>query len=228
MNLYLLVEGKRTEPKLYPEWIKCFIPGIKQIEDPFLLNTESFLDNTFYIFSGLGYPSLLDNHLKNAIADINKIPRINHFAICLDSDERSVAQTKEIINNFITKHHLSLLHANLSVIVQDCCIETWLLGNRRIYHRTPTDKELLECISHYDVYTHDPELMREVPPGYNCSQYHFYYLRQLFQSRNISYTKKNPGHASAAIYLNELIKRNEETGHISTFGQFKEFCLSLK
>jgi len=226
MNLYLLVEAQRTEPKIYPEWLKCLIPGIRRIRDPFLLNTDTTLDYTFFIFSGEGFPSLL-NHLKNAINDINKISRIDYLVIYLDSNERTVEQTRKIVYDFIKKNNLSLSRANLVVIVQDYCIETWLLGNRRIYHRTPTDEELLACISHYDVHENDPELMRTVPQGYNCAQYHSHYLKQIFKSRNISYTKKNPGEAATHLYLKELIKRNENTGHISSFGVFKEFCASL-
>jgi len=229
MNLYLLVEGKQTEPKIYPEWIKCLIPGIKQIQDPFLLNRDTTLDNTFYIFSGLGYPSLLNNHLRNTIADVNRISRIDYLVICLDSDDRTVNQTKRIVNNFIAENNLFLSQAKLVIIVQDCCIETWLLGNRRIFHRTSSEKDLLGCISHYDVHENDPESMRTVPSGYrsSCSEYHFFYLKQIFKSRNMSYSKKNPGQACADFYLKELMKRNEETGHLSSFGVFWQFCQSI-
>lgn len=228
MNLYLLVEGRRTEPKIYPEWIRHLVPQMQQINDPFQLNTDPALDNTFYVFSGQGYPSLLCNHLANAIEDVNQIPRIDHFFICLDSDDRTAGETRQIVNDFIAEHGLSLIHATLHIIVQDCCIETWLLGNRRIYHRTPDDAGLLACNSHYDVQQNDPELLRTVPPGYNCAGYHCHYLRQIFSARHTSYTKKNPGDAAKSTYLNELISRHDETGHISSFGIFKNLMLSLR
>ena len=66
MNIYFLVEGKRTEMKVYPKWLSHLVPNLKRVDA--YQNVES---NNYYIFSGNGFPSLLDNHLRNCIEDIN-------------------------------------------------------------------------------------------------------------------------------------------------------------
>jgi hypothetical protein len=44
------------------------------------------------------------------------------------------------------------------------------------------------------------------------------YLKTIFSSKNIAYTKKNPGEAQKEYYLNELIKRiKTESQHLKTF-----------
>lgn len=227
MNVYFLVEGSRTEMVIYPEWLAHLTPKLNRINDPFLLNKESQLENTYYIFSGSGYPSLLDNHLVNAVKDVNKIPRIDYFVICLDSDNKTIQQTKDKVLNFMKEHNVVLNNAQLIILVQNCCIETWLLGNRKVFLRTPTTPEYIACVSAYNVKDNDPELMESNLPHYNRAQYHEYYLKQMFRARTITYSKKNPGEACKKHYLDELIARNAETKHINSFGEFIRFCSTL-
>lgn len=67
MNLDFLLEGKRTERKVYPMWLSILKPAMVKISYAADAN-----DNNYYLMSGEGYPSLL-NHLENAIAEINEI-----------------------------------------------------------------------------------------------------------------------------------------------------------
>lgn len=230
MNLYFLVEGSRTEIAIYTEWLSHLHPGLTKIADPFLLNRNETLDNTYYLFSGGGYPSLLDNHLVNAVNDINKIGKIDYFVICLDSENRTVEQTHNKIHNFMAENGVALATVTLEIIVHNCCIETWLLGNRRMFSRNTTHLGLLECIDTYNVKDNDPELMGSHKEGCNRAQYHLYYLKQLFDAKNenLRYSKSNPQEVCKRYYLDELISRYQETGHIDSFGQFLSFCNSLR
>ncbi|WP_286964725.1 hypothetical protein, partial [Flavobacterium sp. UBA4854] len=90
MNIYILVEGRRTEKKVYPKWMSLLVPKITEVKHP-----TQVVDKNYYIFNGNGFPSLLDNHLRNAVEDVNNIKLFNYFVICLDSEEDSVAQRKQ-------------------------------------------------------------------------------------------------------------------------------------
>lgn len=223
MNVYFLVEGRRTEMILYPAWIQLLKPAYQRLDTPFILNSDPNLDNTFYLFSGRGFPSIL-NHLEKSIEDVNKIAQINYLVVCLDADDRSVDETKRIVTDFINENGLILNSARLIILVQKCCIETWLLGNRRFFSRNATDPKLLECINFFDILNNDPELMEPISNQYNKAQYHEYYLRQLFKARNTKYSKKQPGDTIQRHYLDELIRRQQDTNHISSFGEFMSFC----
>ena len=54
MNLYFLVEGKRTENKVYPAWLKHLLPELQQVK-----NFDEVDKNNFYLFSANGYPSII-------------------------------------------------------------------------------------------------------------------------------------------------------------------------
>ena len=80
MNIYFLVEGKRTEMKVYPKWLSILIPELKRVQWH-----HEVVKNNYCIFTGDGFPSLLDNHLKNSIEDVNSSGNFDYFVICLDS-----------------------------------------------------------------------------------------------------------------------------------------------
>lgn len=67
MNLYFLVEGKSTEKKVYPAWLQHLLPELKQVP-----NYDEVEKNNYYLFSANGYPSIIYEHLPNAIADIQE------------------------------------------------------------------------------------------------------------------------------------------------------------
>ncbi len=50
MNLYLLVEGRRTEARIYHSWIARLFPGVRLAERP-----EDVTENCFRLISGGGY-----------------------------------------------------------------------------------------------------------------------------------------------------------------------------
>lgn len=224
MNLYFLVEGRRTEKKVYSSWINHLLPELDQIKFP-LDATE----NSYYIFNGNGFPSLLDNHLKNSVQDINDLGTFSHFVICLDSDDTSVEFRIKEIENFMDKHSIKLTNAKLTILVQHRCIETWFLGNRKVYSRTPESLDLMAHNLFYNVQINDPELMGK-PSDYilPTAQYHVDYLTEMLLEKKVRYSKKNPNGVVEKQYLDELIKRANSTTHISSFNCFVDFCEKIK
>jgi len=47
MNIYFLVEGRRTEKKVYPRWLSYLLPELKEVTDPFEIGF-----NNYYVFNG--------------------------------------------------------------------------------------------------------------------------------------------------------------------------------
>ncbi len=225
MNIYFLVEGKHTEMKVYPKWLSYLVPNLKRVNA-----YQDVAHNNYYIFSGEGFPSLLDNHLRNCIEDINSIIKYDYFVICLDADEQNIQQCKEDILNFM-KNEKIVLNDNVQfeIIVQNKCLETWFLGNPKILKKNPDNQFLKECVSFYNVKNQDPELMAKMPNFEDStSKFHSSYLQKLLLEKNIKYTKNNPQGVIEEYFLENLIKRNQKTGHISSFKFFIDFCNKIK
>lgn len=223
MNIYFLVEGKRTEKKVYPKWLSILVPQLVEIDDP-----RKVASNNYYMFSGNGYPALL-SHVANAIKDINEIGKFDYFVICLDADEVTVEQRNKQVLDFITSAIMPLNDSSkLVVILQNRCIETWFLGNSKVLKKNPDSKDLREYIGFYDVSINDPELMPNNGEFETTAQFHESYLKEIFSERGIYYSKKNPGGVTEAAYLKQLIKRANETGHIGSIFTFLNFCKEVK
>lgn len=224
MNIYFLVEGRRTEKKVYPKWLGHLIPELDETNDAFSVD-----DNKFYVFNGNGYPSILDNHLKNAIDDVNNIGNYQYLVMCIDADEVEVNFRIQEVETFIKNEQISLNEdTEFILIIQNRCIETWCLGNRRVYKRNPSEETLREYVEFYNVSTDDPELMGKIEDFETHAQFHASYLKEMLSERNIRYSKKNPNGVTSAAYLNELVERNSDTNHIITFRSFIDFCNKLK
>jgi len=223
MNAYILVEGKRCERKLYPAWLSAIAPHLQQVKDP-----NKIASNNYFLFSGEGYPSILDVHLGNAIRDIEKVGRFNFLIVALDSDEDSAAAREEAVIAAAENATPALTTATLEVVIQHRCIETWLLANRRIFVRNPENYELRNYIEHYDARQLNPEDMPK-PPEFNThAQFHYAYLRAIFEERKISYTKTRPGEAATAAYLEQIMSRAKDCpDHIKSFSRFLDICRKL-
>jgi len=225
MNIYFLVEGRRTEKKVYPRWLEYLIPDLVEIKDPFEVKK-----NNFYIFNGNGFPSILDNHLRNSIADVNSIGKFNYLVMCIDADEMQVEERIKEVTDFVEKEGIKLIAKTIFyLIVQNRCIETWCLGNRKDFKRNPDEEILRDYVRFYNVRTHDPELMGKIEPFETYAQFHAAYLKKMLcERKKIRYAKKNPNGVVEKTYLEELIRRLEETHHITTFHIFLAFCNQVK
>ncbi|MEE4359232.1 MAG: hypothetical protein V2I97_22370 [Desulfococcaceae bacterium] len=223
MNLYFLVEGK-TERKLYPKWIEYLIPSLKRIDAP-----NDADKNCYYLISGGGYPGLLDNHLLNSTQDINNVGTYDYFIIVLDSDEVTINEKVEEVENRINEENITIGNCQLKIIVQNRCIETWLLGNRNVFPRRPTTPELIEYIKFYNVFTKDPEYMlRPAQFQETIAIFHSEYLRLMLAEKNIRYTKKYPKDTIKPYYIDGLKNRLIQTSdHLFTLKNFFDFCENI-
>ena len=61
MNLLFLVEGGKTEPKVYKAWLQHLFPSLT-----FVVRPEDMTMNTCRIIAGNGYPSMVDRQNKNS------------------------------------------------------------------------------------------------------------------------------------------------------------------
>lgn len=228
MNIYFLVEGVSTEMKLYPSWLSYLVPELTRVK-----RFDHVNQNNYFILTGGGYPQLLDKVLPNSIEEINLVQNYDYFVICLDAEDFTVPYRINEVNNAIKKSQKILnSRTNLRIIVQNCCIETWFLGNRKIYSKYAQDPDLLRYMAHYNVAMNDPELMNK--PFFfhdNKANFHFSYLRKLFQEKHPhnSYSKNNPKDTVKATYLAQLVKRiTSYPAELRSFGTFFALCNEIR
>lgn len=221
MNLYIMVEGKRTESIVYPAWLKILVPELKRIYDPF-----SVENNQYYLFSANGYPNIL-NDLVDSIHDINEIGKFDYLVVCLDADDGDVRDRVNEVKAKIFDEGI-LLSCELFVIVQKKCIESWFLGNRKMY--TKKSKGKFKYFSQfYDVSEDDPEEM-DKPHSYDstAAQYHAKYLEVMLREKGTRYSKGRPNAVCSQEYLSELIKRTDNTYDLGTLKFFFNFCKKIR
>lgn len=223
MNAYFLVEGRRTEAKLYPSWLETLLPNHARVRNAAEADT-----NNYYLISGMGYPSLL-THLKHAIADCNALQKYQFLILCLDGDEFSVGDRQAEVTRFLESDRLSLLSGAFRVVVQYRTIETWLLGNPRIVTHHPSQQDLSAFLKFYNVRTDDPEAM-PLMDGYKLhASFHEAYLKAIFREKGIHYTKSNPGDAAKSYYLSQLINRtSKEPRHLKSFQFLLQVCREIQ
>jgi hypothetical protein len=225
MKIYFLLEGQRTEAKIYPAWLSYLLPKLKRMK----FHNEKLEDNSYFLFSANGYPSIIYNHLPNAIEDINTEGGFDYLVVSLDADESSVQERIDEVNKLLAEKNIVLKKTEIVLIIQNRCIETWLLGNSRIVKQNPINQELIEFKQFYNVISDNPEEMGKHSDFNTHSQFHFEYLREVFRERNLSYSKANPSEATKETYLIQLINRVEKIpNHLQTFQKFLEFCEDVK
>ena len=224
MNLYITVEGVRTEPMVYTAWLSLLAPQLQKVDDARKAQT-----NNYYLFSAGGIPSIY-SHISNAVADINDINsggkgHYDYLMVCLDTEGDALTQLEKRINEQLTKDKRELKDAQLVLFEQNICMETWFLGNRNVFKSNPQEEEFIRYISHYNVRDNDPELMGNIENGNfsTTAQFHCRYLQVMFKERNMKYSKARPTAVCEKSYLDQLIKRHEETKHIPSFGRWLNF-----
>lgn len=223
MNIYFLVEGEKTEPQVYPQWLEHLTPELLPVKYP-----QDAKENNYYIISGKGSERLF-YVLEDSIKDVNKFGNYAHLVIVIDADGKSAKEKVNEIKQFIFDEKI-ILNSNcqLHVIVQKYCIETWFLGNSKAYPRNTNNHDFLPYAQFYDVSELDPELMQK-PDSFkgSISIYHETYLRKMLAAKNIHYSKANPREVGEKYYLDELNKRVNETEHLFSLKNFFNFCESI-
>lgn len=211
MNLYFILEGEKTEVILYPKWISHLRPDLKQVDFE-----RDVVENNYYIFSGGGIPSIY-NHTVNAIRNINDNPVFDKLIVCLDGEEIGVNARIAEIKEYIQKSGVILIaKCEIEYVIQNVCIESWFLGNRKIVKRIPENIKLREFIQYYNVVENDPKLMDKMEGFRNKAHFHFSYFREILKEHKLTYSKSRPKVVLEESFLNELKSRTEQTNHLPT------------
>ncbi len=239
MNLYFLVEGS-TEGQFYPIFTDYYFEGkISRVDeyDHAAANT-----NNYYLISTNGYPYIYTGSsqadsttaLKSAIQEVNANPVYNYLIVCLDADDERIDEKIAEFNKYVAQYALDGVVLNslceLEIVVQNRCIETWFLGNRKMYASNPNDEKLIAYSRYYNVKKDDPELMGRYLPEYTHQDFHLQYLRAMLREKRKTYNKSN---ISATIgqssYIQQLEKRSAaKEHHLKSFADFVSFCKTVK
>lgn len=136
-----------------------------------------------------------------------------------------INELKSEINEFLTQQQLKLNNAELLLIFQKRCWESWLLGNRKIYSRSLQQKPLLDDTKYYDVSVNCLENMGRYKDFNTHAVFHTAYLKALFEAKNITYSKKRPGDVLKPFYLEQLLTIIQvQPEQLTTFRHFIDFC----
>ncbi len=226
MNLYFLVEGRRTEKRVYARWLPHVFPALNQVE-----RFADVVADHYYIVSGGGQPAVLEE-IGAALENICRRPVIDHLFICVDAEDEDVDAKRAELGAEITRwrrttragEYAPLLRVH--AVVQNCCIETWFLGHTKMMKPQPSSSELARYKAFYDVRTTDPEAMPSINEAMPRAVFHGRYLRAMLEERcpepRFRYSKRNPGVVTDRDYLTALGQRCRNTGHVASLAHLLE------
>jgi hypothetical protein len=242
VNLLFLVEGEKTEPKIYKAWLSHFFPDLIFVDKP-----EEMTTNSCRIIPGNGYPNMVStprvyggiSRLEACLLDIKNYQNVDCFFICVDSEEETYQSRFDEIKSRLEEFQDKLgiqqtQETKFHIIVQHCCIETWALGNAEIPNECLSQNcspDLAIFQAHYDVLVDDPEQMLGCPLGYAYStkaRFHGSYLKEYLKEFGLSYSKKNPKVAEEKKYLDALMKRCTSTHHLSSLRYLLDIWKQMK
>jgi hypothetical protein len=213
MNVYVVVEGK-AEKIIYKSWIPLVNPALKSVDRISDVNSGSF-----HVVSGHGYPFYLEV-IDNALSDVNHLRVFDRLVISVDSEEMTREEKlSEILEYLDGKQCI----AEVKIVIQHFCLETWALGNRRVVRRQPASQRLRRYKGFFDVRIRDPELLPAYPgEDLNRAQFAAKYLSAVLNDRNdrITYSKHTPRFISHCKYFDQVRLRLRDTGHIASFESF--------
>ena len=239
MNFYFVFEGK-TEAIVYKEWFSILVPQLTEVN-----YFDEVDDNNYYQINGFGYPYCAQM-IANAIQEINEIPKYDYLVLVTDADRFTLAEKEDDSLKWIDlkledKPFKSLPeNCQFKIIVQNVCIETWFLGNRKFFVRHPQQSEILkQYIKYFDVSKNDPENLasefiqdekngKEIFGYKTKALFHESYIREIFKERNLSYSKSRPKEVQKEYYLQQLIARIKvNANHLHSFQDFLDFCSKI-
>lgn len=212
MNILFIVEGKRTEKMLYKKWIPYLYNSLDYVS-----SISELHENNFTIISGGGNPQYFER-IKEIFRDIIELNNVNYVFICVDSEELSFSEKLQEMKDFIA-NDCPLIDCEIKIIVQNHCIETWLMGNKKINISTTSNKELQKYRDFHNVNILDPEYLVSIDDR-TIAQFTFNYFKLIIRDKGLSYSKNNVKYVGNQSYFNQLKKRFENDNHISSFGYF--------
>jgi hypothetical protein len=209
VNIYTVVEGEIGERYVYEKWIPFINPTLSFVNDIFEIKNDNFA-----IIAGMGLPFTFEV-IEDAIQDVNTVGNIDRFVIAIDSEDMSFDEKLEEVREFLADKPCI---AEIKIIIQHFCLETWALGNKKVGPRKPKDLTLSEYKRVFNVLEKDPELLPAYK-GLNRAQFALIYLRKMLndKNRNLTYTKNNPKALLYETYFNEIKKRHDDSDHILSF-----------
>lgn len=223
MNAYIVVEGEQTEMTVYPAWLSIIAPNMKRV-----LDARDLTDDSYYLFCGHGIPHIYQ-HVVNSVQDINAInsqgdKTYDYLMVCLDTENETREDIEHHLCEYMTKSGVLPQGFQIIIFEHKVCIETWFLGNRRLFKDNPNGAEMIKYLHHYNVKKLNPEEMVSIQPDrWNTVKFHLKYLKAMLAERNLKYDKNNAEVVCTRDYLDELIARYEQTSHLQTFGTWYEF-----
>lgn len=223
MNAYIVVEGEQTEMTVYPAWLSIIAPNMKRI-----LDARDLTSDSYYLFCGHGIPHIYQ-HVTNSVQDINDINlrggnTYDYLIVCLDTESETREDIESHLEEYLIKAGVSPKGFQVIIFEHKVCMETWFLGNRRLFKDNPNGTEMIKYLRHYNVKKDNPEEMESIQPDrLNTAKFHLKYLKAMLAERNQKYDKNNTDVVCTQEYLTELIARYEQTSHLQTFGTWYEF-----
>ena len=205
--------------KVYPKLISYYKPEYKRV-----FELEEITDNSYYMFSGNGMPSLY-NKIQPSLSDIAEFnqshdEKIDELVVCLDTDYYGdESQTYFKISQEFAKCDRAD-DTGLVVIMQTNCLETWFLGNRAVYPQTYSEN-FRDYAKHYDVSSEDPEKMVSPSSDVSIGTYSKQYLKKMLNEKGMTYSVSNVKNVATHEYISEIESRFRETGHISSYRHLK-------
>jgi hypothetical protein len=167
----------------------------------------------------MGYPYYFEV-IENALNDINDTRKFGRLVITVDAEDMSMQEKYGEIREFL---YLCPCSADVRIVVQYFCFETWALANRKIVRPNPHLLKLREYKKLFDVRLRDPELLPAKPDEeLNRSQFAERYLRFALNDkyRSLTYSKANPKPLIHPKYFFQVKARHIETQHIGSFVNF--------
>ncbi|MCI0490634.1 MAG: hypothetical protein L0229_28920 [Blastocatellia bacterium] len=106
MRIYFLVEGRRTEPEVYTAWLSHLVPELTRMK-----RYDEASANSYFLISAEGYPSIIWEHMPNAIEDVNRTGGYDYFVVSLDADEATVEDRIDEIKRLVLVENSPILLA---------------------------------------------------------------------------------------------------------------------
>lgn len=219
-NLYVIVEGQKTEPTIYRAWLPYLFSGISEVDQP-----NQAVRNHFYLVEGNGYPSY-EARIQAAILDLRALNNFDALVVAVDAEDLTLAERSEVLRQAAEN-----CPVEFHPIVADCCIETWLLGRRQMIGDAPSPA-LRRYLNFYDIRSHDPERM---PQDHNAgtrnrAHYHERYLSEVIKDKlACAYNKSRPHRELCAQhYWDDLSKRARSTDHLRSFAALLDLPSKLR
>jgi hypothetical protein len=215
VNIYVVVEGRVVEKRVYKSWIPCVNRRLRAVD--FI---QDVVTDNFFIVSANGFPGYFDV-IRQGLEDVSSNKLFDRFVICVDSEEQTRTEKHGEIDTFVRS--IGAAGVDYRIVVQHFCFEAWALGNRRAGSRNPKNLTLAGYKKLHDVVRHDPELLPGLPAErLNRSQFAEKYLRLMLNDKNkgLSYSKANPSVVAHPKYFAQVAGRLKDTSHIASFQSF--------